>query len=221
MWTVLLLSLGFLCVGLVAQYSLTVSLGGVSIQKTINRTGDHANAYEVTLPVAFSVSAWVKTSASVAAGNLAGGHGQTTGTYDVYWTGGARYGVSITVTTNALALTGGSGTDYPATADTTVVVCKQLSVATAIDGDAISIMGISLEYPDPNATSIGRIDMLDSGAASIEAVPLAANAPLVYDITGGASNIFTGNVITASKASHNNTTYAATLKLVSLEDSTA
>lgn len=221
MWTVLLLSLGFLCVGLVAQYSLTVSLGGVSIQKTINRTGDHANAYEVTLPVAFSVSAWVKTSASVAAGNLAGGHGQTTGTYDVYWTGGARYGVSITVTTNALALTGGTGTDYPATADTTVVVCKQLSVATAIDGDAISIMGISLEYPDPNATSIGRIDMLDSGAVSIEAVALAANAPLVYDITGGASNIFTGNVITASKASHNNTTYAATLKLVSLEDSTA
>jgi hypothetical protein len=213
--------LAFLCVGLVAQYSVTVSLGGVSIQQSINRTGDHANAYQVTIPKAWSVSAWVKTSASVAAGNLTGGHGQTTGTYDVYWTGGARYGVSVTVTTNALALTGGTGTDYPATADTTVVVCKQLTIATAIDGDAVSIMAISLDYVDPVATSIGRIDMLDSGAASIEAVALTANQPIVYDITGGASNIFTGNVITSSKASHNNPTYDATLKLVSLEDSTA
>lgn len=222
MWTVLILSLlATLCVGLVAQYGVSMSLGGMSIQKAINRTGDHANAYEVTLPVAWPVSAWVKTDLDTAAGNLTAGHGQTSGVYDVYWSGGARYGVNVTVTVNALALDGGTGTDFPATSDTTVVVCKQVSIATAIDGDAISILAVSLEYVDPNSTAIGRINMLDVGAASIEAIPLAANAPLVWDITGGATNVFSGNVITASKASHNSTAFAGTLKLLSLEDSTA
>ena len=223
MWTVIILSsLTMLCVGLVAQYGMSMSLGGVAIQKSINRTGDHANAYEVTLPVAHSVSSgWVKTSDTVAAGNLTTGHGQTTGTYDVYWTGGMRYGVAITVTTNALALTGGTGDPYPASGNTTVVVCKQVSIATAVDGDAISILALSLEYVDPNSTAVGHIDMQDGGAATIEEIDLAANAPQVWDITGGATNIFSGNVITVSKASHNNTSAAATLKLLSLEDSTA
>ena len=116
---------------------------------------------------------------------------------------------------------GGTGTDFPASADATVVVCKQVSIATAVDGDAISILALSLEYVDPNSTAVGHIDMQDVGAATIEEIDLAANAPQVWDITGGATNSFSGNVITVSKASHNNTSAAATLKLLSLEDSTA
>jgi len=216
-WTLCLLTgLAFLCVGLVAQFSTSVTLGGVSIQKTANRTGDHSNSYEVAIPVAWPVSAWVKTSTSVAAGNLANGHGQTTGTYDVYWTGGQRIGVSITVTTNALALTGGTGTAFPAT----VVVCKQLSVNSAIDGDAVSIYAHSLEYVDPAATSVGHVSYRDVGVAEIKAYDLAANSPFVLDVTGGATNALTGNPITSAVASHSNTTYAATLKILSLEDST-
>lgn len=216
----LLSALAFVCLGLVAQYGLSVSLGGVSIQRAINRTGDHANAYEITLPVAYAISSWVKTDANTAAGNLPSGHGQTDGKFDVYWTGGMRYGVDGTISTNALSLDGGSGDDFPATANSTVVACKQVSVNTAIDGDAISILALSLEYVDPNSTAVGHIDMQDGGAATIEEIDLAANAPLVWDITGGATNVFTGNVITVSKASHNNTSAAATLKLLSLEDST-
>ncbi|MBC7856901.1 MAG: hypothetical protein IAF94_26015 [Pirellulaceae bacterium] len=222
MWTAIILSsLAMLCVGLVAQYGMSMSLGGVSIQKSINRTGDHANAYEVTLPVAYAVTSWVKTDANTAACNLPSSHGQTNGKYDVFWTGGMRYGVDGTIATNALSLDGGTGTDFPASADTTVVVCKQVSIATAVDGDAISILALSLEYVDPNSAAVGHIDMQDSGAATIEEIDLAANAPQVWDITGGATNIFSGNVITVSKASHNNTSAAATLKLLSLEDSTA
>lgn len=209
-----------LCVGLVAQYGLSLSLGGVSIQKSINRTGDHANAYEVTLPVAWSLSSWVKTDADTAAGNLPSGHGQTSGTYDVYWTGGKLIGATGTVTGDALALDLGTGDAYPSTGNTTVVVCKQVTVNAAIDGDAISILAVSLEYVDPASTAVGYLDLKDSGAATIEAINLAANAPLTYDITGGATNVFTGNPITVAKCSHNNTTYAATLKLLSLEDST-
>ena len=87
-------------------------------------------------------------------------------------------------------------------------------------GDAIKIIGFSLEYPDSSATSVGHLDMQDSGPATIEAISLNANVPLVYDIDGGATNVFSGNPIVATKASHNNTSNPATLKICSLEDST-
>jgi len=200
--------------------AITASIGGVTVQKTITRTADHPNPYEVTLPVAWPVSSWVKTDANTAAGNLAGGHGQTTGTYDVYWTGGARYDVAITITTNALALEGGNGTDFPTSADTTVVVCKQTTINTAIDGDAIQLAAVSLEYADSAATSVGRLLFEDGAADDILSLALAANIPKVYDIAGGQTNPFTGDPITVCRATHSNTSYAATLKCVTLEDST-
>lgn len=201
-------------------YGVSLSGSGVSIQKTVTRTGDHPNPYEVTLPVAKAVTAWVKTDANTAACNLASGHAQTNGKFDVYWTGGMRYGVDGTISTDALALDGGSGTDFPASATAGVVVCKQVSINTNIDGDALEIIGLSLEYASPSSTSVGHVDMQDSGPATIEELDLTANAPAIFDIEGGAANVFTGNPIVVTKASHNDTTYEATLKIVSLEDST-
>jgi hypothetical protein len=203
-----------------ASYGITLSVGGVSIQKTAIRTGDHSNTYEITLPAALAVGSWVKTDLDTAAGTFSPGHGQTTGVYDVYWDGGLRYGVTITVTGDTLALEGGTGTDFPDTGNLTVVACKQVSINTAIDGDAIEIIGFSLEYADSSATSVGHVDLQDSGPATIEEIDLNANVPLVYDIDGGATNVFTGNPIVATKASHNNTASSATLKICSLEDST-
>lgn len=206
-----------------ATYGITLAAGGVSIQKTNVRNGDHTNTFEVTLPVAKAVTAWVKTDADTAACNLPAGHGYSNGNFDVYWPGGVRYGVAGTISTNALTLDGGAldaGDDFPASATAGVVVCKQVQINTAIDGDALEILGFSLEYPDSAATSRGHIDLQDIGPASIEAITLQPNVPLVYDIDGGASNVFTGNPIVVSYASHENTSYAATLKIVSLEDST-
>jgi hypothetical protein len=88
MLTAVLLAISFLCVGLVAQYVISFSMGGQAIQKSVNRTGNHQNSYQVSIPIAWAVSSWVKTSGTVAAGNLTAGHGQTTGTYDVFWASG-------------------------------------------------------------------------------------------------------------------------------------
>jgi hypothetical protein len=206
-----------------ATYSPSLSVGGVSIQKSVVRTGDHPNPYEVTLPVAKALTSWVKTDANTAAGNLAGGHGYSTGKFDVYWTsgsGGRRYNVDGTVTVNALALDGGTGDDFPASADTTVVVTPQTTINTAIDGDNIQIIGIAAELADQNATSKLHITFRDVGAAAIADVDLVANYPVVYDIAAGVTNPFTGNPITVAYASNGNTTYTATLKICSLEDST-
>src|SRR5690349_2384011 len=99
-------------------YTTSVTLAGFNFSNQTAVTTDGQLSFgPVTLPVAKALSSWVKTDANTAAGNLAGGHGLTTGTYDIYWDGGARYDVDCTITTNAVALDGGSGTDFPATAN--------------------------------------------------------------------------------------------------------
>lgn len=201
-----------------AIYGVSLAAGSVSVQKSIVRTGSGALGWEETLPVAHAVTDWVKTDANTAACNLAGGHGQTDGKFDVYWSGGMRYGVDGTIVTNALSLDGGAGDDFPASGTTGVVVCKQVSINTAIDGDNVSILGVSLEYTSPSSTSKGHVDMQDSGPATIEEIDLTANAPVVYDITGGAANVFTGNPIVTTKASHNDTVNTATLKICGVAD---
>src|SRR5262245_36881388 len=206
-----------------ASYGITLAAGGVSIQKTAVRSGDHSNTFEVVLPAAKACTNFVKTDNDTASCDLPGGHGYTNGNFDVYWQSGGvdfvRYGVPGTISKNALSLDGGAGDNFPASG-TTVKVCKQVQINTAIDGDALEIIGLSLEYADSGALSAGHIDMRDGGAATIEEIDLKANVPIVYDIDGGAANVFTGNPITVSYASHNDTVNPATLKIVALEDAT-
>ena len=199
-------------------YGTTVSAAGVSIAKSAIITTDSASGLEVTLPVAHAISSWVKADADTAAGNFTADHGQTDGTYDVYWDGGKRVGVGVTIVTNAATFEGGTGTDFPANG-TAVVCCKQVPVNVALDGDEAELVALSLEYTDVTAASVGYIDCLDAADASVETVDMVANTPQVW--SGSAAQAkFTGNPITDLTASHNDTTAAATLKVVVMQDST-
>lgn len=200
-------------------YGTTVSAAGVSIAKSSVITSDSASGLEVTLPVAWPISSWIKTDANTAAGNFGSGHGQVTGVYDIYWDGGERLGVTVTITINAGAFEGGAGTDFPANGTTTVVACKQTSINAAIDGDELELFACSLEYTDTAAASVGNLDFQSAAPASVETVDLVANTPQVW--TGSAAQAkFTGDPITDVIASHNNTAAAATLKLVIMQDAT-
>lgn len=206
------------------RYSASLSLGGVAISASVLRTFDHPNPYEVSLPAGKPVTAWVKSSASIAACNFATGHGYTNGNFDVYWTiagvNYVRYGVPGTISTDALSLSGGAGDDFPATATTGIVVTKQVTINTQIDGDAISILGIIVESTNVSSVSPAHIDMKSVAPATIAEIDMVANVPKIYDITGGATNIFTGNPIVASYASCGSSSESLTLKILSGEDST-
>ena len=201
--------------------SYGLSLG--SINKSIIRTGDDPIGVEVTLPVGQAVTAWVKTDANTAACNLAGGHGQTDGKFDVYWSGGYRYGVDGVITTNALALDGGSGTDFPATATTDIVVCKQVIINKAIDGDNVAIIGFAIDVAASTGygTRLTFFDALTAGGSAVgSGILLEPNEPLVIDVTGGATNLLTGAPILSLTASNGDATYAATLKIQGVQDVT-
>lgn len=200
-------------------YGTTVSAAGVSIAKSAVVTTDSASGVEITLPVAHAISSWVKTDADTAAGNFTAGHGQTNGTYDVYWTGGKRVGVTVEITTNAATFEGGTGTDFPESAETTVVCCKQVAANVALDGDEAELVALSLEYVDPAAASAGYVDCLSVDPASIETVDLVGNTPQVW-VGAAAQAKFTGDPIVGLTASHANTAAAGTLKIVVMQDAT-
>jgi hypothetical protein len=205
-----------------ASYGVSLSVGGVSLQKSVNRTGDHPNSYEVSLPAAEGGNLSTRTNDTD--GDITmddGGHSITTGaTIDIFWSGGRRYGVTVgTVSGTTVPISGGTGDVLPS-ASTLLTVDEQVVINTVIDGDNVHIIGMVIEHPDPNSTGKGHVDMQDVGTATIEAVDLSANVPVVWDIDGGASNVFTGNVIEKTYASNGSSSDAVTLKILSLEDST-
>lgn len=204
------------------SYIVTLTGGSIPMSASGVRTGDGLDSREVTIPAAKAVTAWVKTDANTAACNLPGGHGYTDGKFDVFWTGGYRYDVDGTIVTNALSLDGGSGTDFPASADTTVVVCKHVQCNVSIDGDALVLLGEQALIAEVNGASTRvHIHYEDGAGDSIANRLLTANdAPTITDVYGGATNGYTGDPITVAYATNANTSYSATLRILPLVDST-
>jgi hypothetical protein len=92
-----------------------------------------------------------------------------------------------------------------------------------LDGDLAQI--VSVLYAEPDATGFGcRVTFYDAAAAGGSAVGsglrLQPNAPSVCDITGGATNLYTGNIILSCVASNGDGTNAGTLTIIAEVDST-
>jgi hypothetical protein len=224
MLELILVSFAFCVLGATFAYGVSLSGGGMSISQSISRTGDHPNTYEIALPV--GKAGTLTTRVSDTEGTVtATAHGFIVNdVVMLFWSGGRRYHITVDTVPDANSFTfnniPASGGDILPAVSTALVATKEVTINTAIDGDAIQILGIVAEVTNPAATPKALIDMQDSGAASIEVIDLTANTPKVYDIVGGAANIFTGNVITVSKAANGSATDAMTLKVMSLEDST-
>lgn len=206
-------------------YAVSVSAGGVSISQTLTRTGDGSIGTQVTLPAGATLTSWVKTDANTAAGNLSGGHGLSNGTYDFHWYEAGvyknRYGVPVTISTNAVSADGGSGDDFPATATTGVVMTLPVTINILIDGDELELLAICAESTSSSSTSDAHVLFEDAAGDDIAELDLAANTPLIYDIAGGASNPFTGDVIVSCKASNGSASEALTLKICGVYDASA
>lgn len=200
-------------------FNLGGSIGGISFNKSISKTNEHPNPYEVPLPVATTVDTWVKTDADTGTATLVG-HSLTNGTYDAYWDGGVRYGCTGVFTDDDLLLdVTGYGDDFPANG-TPMTVCKQVEINTQIDGDTANMMLVLAEYANLSETSHCHADFQDVGSASIMALDLIANEPSLWWEDNGSANPMTGNPITDCFASNGSADNVATLKIVTLEDAT-
>jgi hypothetical protein len=187
----------------------------------VTREADHPNNYVVTLPVGTAATVDTMTDADTADFTLPGGHGLSTGTYDIHWgDGSVRYGCTGTVTGDTMSVDGtGSGDAFPA-ASTAVVITAPVDINTTIDGDNSKLIALCAEYTSNASTAWSHVSFRDSTPTEVCEFDLKANSPRVCDIEGGDTNQFAGNVIASAKASNGSATEECTLKIMSLEDST-
>jgi len=139
-----------------ATYGVSLTVGGISIQNSIARTADHPNTYEVSLPAGTAGTLTTRTDDDT--GDItAAGHGLVaTDDVDVHWDAAGvmknRYGMKVSAVAGDVVTVGtapgdiGAGDVLPA-ATTAVVITKQVTVNTTVDGDTVQIAGIVAESP--------------------------------------------------------------------------
>jgi hypothetical protein len=95
------------------------------------------------LEVAIVLDSWNMSDTDTGAGGLPSSHGLTTGTYDVFWDGGSRHGMTGTVGVDSIDLDGGAGDDLPED-DTEVTICKQQTMICAFVGNNLNVIAIKV-----------------------------------------------------------------------------
>jgi hypothetical protein len=204
-----------------ATIAASVTAGGVSINKSYNRTADGVAAIEPSILAGKAGTLTTRTDNDTGVVTVASGHGITTADkITVFWSGANRYGMTVTATTSTtISIDVGAGTNLP-TANTAVVISKEVAANISIDGDNTSVVAVCAEYSNASTASANHLRFLDAAGDTIAAVSLVGNVPKVWDIAGGATNDFTGDVIASVAVANGDTSAAATLKVIALVDST-
>jgi hypothetical protein len=199
------------------SFSIVMSVGGVTLMNTpVQETGDHPQTWEITLPAGEAGTLSTRTADGEGVLTSTGHSIEAADVVDIYWSGGARYAVTVdSVDANTITFddTPAATGDVLPVATTAIVVTQRFQVNAAIDGDNVQMFGIICDQRS-------QCTFYDTGDAIIKQYALAvANAAETYYQSSSESNPLTGNPITYAMVS-NGTVTAATLKIVSLEDST-
>lgn len=154
-----------------------------------------------------------RTDANTGVLTMVSGHGfATSDKIDVFWTGGSRRNMTATVATNAVTVDGGSGDDLPANL-TAITAMKPTDVPMVIDGDELLFLGI-------NCPRAGYAVFLDDAGSPAEIAAatftLAANDGYVWGNGNGVTNPLAGEVTSAIRVSHGDSTAAREVKVAAV-----
>lgn len=198
--------------------SINVAGGGISITGRVSRTVDSTGAsFEVALAAGKTGTLTTRTNDTTGTLTMSSGHGITTGQIiDLYWSGGARYGILVgTVSVNSVPIgadLAGTGDVLPAD-ETAIVACVRTVIGPlTLDGDNVSLAVFNLKTS--SSVGKGHVELQDVADAVVEALDLVGNEPqTVVQSDTNLANALTGAVITEIHASNGDTT-AATLQFV-------
>jgi hypothetical protein len=212
----------------ILNITIGVSGAGGNISQQFSRTADGGILRNVAIPAAKAGQLTTRTDNDTGTLTMGAGHGITTGQIvDIYWNVGGvpgrRYGVTVgTVSGNSVPIDLGSGDNLPAN-NSAVTVSPQITVVIDIDGDNLALVSFKQHYDDNSVSGASHLDLLDASNAQVVSggLDLNANEVRLFDIFGGATNVFTGNIITKLKASNRSSTAAAVLQVLGLQDSSS
>jgi hypothetical protein len=116
-----------------------------------------------------------------------------------------------------MPISGGAGDNLPAEASA-ITATLRTTANVLIDGDNTKLIAVELKTTDTSLRTAGHVSFRDAANDLITELDLVTNVPRVYDLEGGDSNPFTGDVITYIQASNANSTVAANLQIQSVYD---
>lgn len=199
------------------QRTFTVrgDIGGKSFAGNVRRTGASETNAETPTPLAAGSAGTLTARVDTDTGTvtLAAGHGQTSGTFDVFWSSGIRRGMTGTVTVNDVALDGGAGDNLPVLT-TAVVVDKQEVLDFDSEQSTIILAAVS-------QTRRASVEFQTDAGAAILSLDLGrydetAQEPWLWASAGSVANPFASDIskIAVSNGSSvgTNTVTAAVLR---------
>ena len=203
------------------RFAKTIGGAGITIQKSYERTDENACGWvfeDIPVAKAGAGTSFTKVEDDEATVDLPAEHGFTNGDFDVYWSGGLRYGVPGTIATNALTLgPGGAGDVFPAS-ETAVIIARQTERHVVVDGNEISALAMAMEFIPATASAKASVDFQDAVPASEGQVDLEANTPRDWDMASG-DTCPIGDLVLTAQISHADTVNVGTLKIIALVNS--
>lgn len=176
--------------------NVSTLVGGITIGGTAARTGTGQVTADPTLAAALAGTLSTRTDADTGILTVAEGHGLVpvisgapASVVNVFWTGGLRYGMTVTATTDTtVTVDGGSGDNFPVVT-TAITVAEQEEIDIAdFDGDDVDVVAVVL-------AKRGHIDFQTSGDVSIKAQELTANEVWQWIADQGFTNPLAGQTI--------------------------
>jgi hypothetical protein len=119
-----------------ANGTAKTNLGGISQDISFSIDADAESILQPFSPVGHATVDWTYSSGTSGTATMSDGHGiESAELVDAYWTVSGvnyyHYGATATVSGDVVALSGGSGTNYPAS-HTSMTLCKQVDVTVAV-----------------------------------------------------------------------------------------
>lgn len=177
------------------QINSTVKIGETVVTKTVSKEEDGSISSKPLLAAGVAGTLSTRTDDNTGVATLTAGHGITdSDTVDVYWDGGLRYGMGVTlVAGDDVSVDLGDGDVLPAQS-TVLVACKRQELDVVVDGDKLVML---------LAHSVLRahIEFLTDADASIVARELTANDAWAWASGEGVTNPLAGQTVGKVQAS--------------------
>ena len=173
----------------------TFSLCGLQFGSQATRTGDGAISLDPTLDAGKAGTLSTRTDDDTGVATLSEGHGVTdSDTVDVYWSGGLRYGMSVTlVDGNDVSIDEGSGDVLP-DEDTAIIVGVRQQLNATFDGDDVEMFAFLCDKR-------AHVELTESDDTSIKPWELLGNEAWQWVKDTGVTNPLTGNPVAKIQAS--------------------